>query len=272
MTSRPRRVESASDPELRPFVDLVESRTNDVIVEGELAVSRALASGWPVHTVVTTPGRTPALADRVGPTTRWLEVPPDLLQSVTGFAFHRGVLAAGDRPPSTGRPGASVLRALERSARPTVVMAENLADPSNLGALIRNAAALGADLVVTGARGCDPFSRRSIRASAGLVFSHPVVVSPDLAATLRGLREALPELRVMATSLEPSATPLVDVVRTGPVLVMFGNEGAGLSDGLRELADECVRIEMAEGVDSLNVAAASAVVLWALQRMVGSAR
>jgi tRNA G18 (ribose-2'-O)-methylase SpoU len=150
-----------------------------------------------------------------------------------------------------------------------VVLAENLADPSNLGALVRNAAALGASLVVASARGADPFSRRAIRASAGHVLDHPVIVSPDPLATVATFVESLPGLRTFAATLSPTATPLAQLRWDGPSMLMFGNEGQGLSSSLTAAAHEQVRIEMAPGVDSLNVAAASAVMLWA-HRMVAS--
>jgi tRNA G18 (ribose-2'-O)-methylase SpoU len=154
-----------------------------------------------------------------------------------------------------------------------VLVAEALADPSNLGALIRNARALGADAVICGARGADPFERRAIRAAMGHGFALPIAVVDDLPRWVDTWRSAAahePARAAWALTTGPQARSLIELcARAGPPLprhlaLLLGNEGNGLSDALRDRADMEVTIPLAPAVDSLNVAATSAVVLFAL--------
>jgi len=139
-----------------------------------------------------------------------------------------------------------------------VVVAQGLSDPRNLGALVRNCRAFGVDEVVVTPSSADPFSRRAIRASAGHVFELPVRVE-----SLAAAEDRLAGLEWIATS--PSATRALGELRPGPRWVLVvGNEGAGISAELLERCRTRVRIPLAPGVDSLNVAAATAVCLHAL--------
>lgn len=260
-------VSEPGDPRLSAFAELPRRGEGSatIVVEGEIAVARALASEHPVRAVLLTPSHRARLGVAIPAGVDVLEAEAALVRAVVGFDFHRGCVAVMDRPrsPTQGELTARV-RAWPAGPR-RVLVAEGLADPVNLGAVIRNARAFGVDLVLHGG-GADPWSRRAIRAAMGHGFSLPVVGGEDLRAMVVVIREALgPGARTVAAVVQPGAVPLPSYRAPERVVLLLGNEGAGLSEPLRTLADDAVTIPLAEGVDSLNVAAASAVLLWALR-------
>jgi tRNA G18 (ribose-2'-O)-methylase SpoU len=181
---------------------------------------------------------------------------PDVLQSITGFHVHRGAIAAMHRPAPVE------VAALVASARRLVVL-EDVVDHTNVGAVFRSAAGIGADAVLVSPRCADPLYRRSVRVSMGTVFQVPWARLEPWPAGLRLLRAH--GFAVAALTLTPSAVPLDDLAAHPPSRLVFvlGTEGDGLSDLALAEADLAVRIPMRGGVDSLNVAAAAAVALWA---------
>ena len=190
-----------------------------------------------------------------------IETSHELLERVCGFDFHRGVLAVAHRAPRSFDDVVSGL-----GPTPVILVLERLADPANVGAAIRCARAFGVDMVLADTKGADPWGRRAVRACAGHVFGLPVVHSSDLPSVLSRIR-AQGDCRVVAATLRDEARALRSTRRRGEtegLVLMLGNEGDGLSEELVSLCDEAVRIEMRDDVDSLNVAAASAVFLWAL--------
>ncbi|WP_460477380.1 TrmH family RNA methyltransferase [Brachybacterium huguangmaarense] len=187
-----------------------------------------------------------------------------LLEELTGFHLHRGALAAMQRPdlPSV----AEVLA----GAR-TVAVLEDIVDHTNVGAMFRSAAALSVDAVLVTPRCADPLYRRSIRVSMGTVFQVPwtrIDPWPGGADLLRGAG-----FDVLALALSEQARPLdeIDLSSGRKVAFVLGAEGHGLTDATLRAVDEHVIIPMSGGVDSLNVAAASAVVFWQRRAMAGAA-
>ena len=255
----------ADDPRLAPFRNLRDRRLRDegrFIVEGVLAVERLLASDYAVESIVCTPSQRQRL--ELDPT-RYpvVELPRKQIAALAGFDFHRGVLACARRPPLRVELDPWEIAALGERETLTIIAAEGLADPRNLGALVRNAAAFEVDLVVVDARGADLLSRLAIRASVGNVFRVPWVVSPELPATVAQLRRELPA-KVLAATPRAGALGLRGLEAPARRVVVVGNEGDGLSASLLALADVEVRIPVAEQSDSINVAAATAVLLYAL--------
>jgi tRNA G18 (ribose-2'-O)-methylase SpoU len=186
------------------------------------------------------------------------------MTEVVGFHLNRGVLAVADRAPSMDparlAAGARVLAVLE-----------GVNDHENLGALFRNAAAFGVGGVLLGPRCADPLYRRSVRVSMGHVLRVPFAdlpADPPWPASLEPLRAG--GRRVIALSPRPSAIPLASAGLAGArVALLLGAEGPGLSDAALAAADDLVRIPMADGVDSLNVAAAAAVAFHATGSLPG---
>lgn len=182
-----------------------------------------------------------------------------IAETLTGYAVHRGVLASMHRPPLS--PVADVVA----DARLIVVL-EDIVDHTNVGAIFRAAAGLGADAVLISPRCADPLYRRSVRVSMGTVFQVPWTRLPEWVAARGILHDAGFELAALA--LSDDAVPLDEFRSRQPerVALMLGAEGDGLSRTALAAADTVVTIPMAGGVDSLNVAAASAVALWELRR------
>ena len=168
------------------------------------------------------------------------------------------MLGAFERPPLA--PPADVLAVAGR-----VLVLEDMSNPTNVGAVFRCAAGLGMDAVLLSPACADPLYRRSVRVSMGAVFTLPYARLTPWPAGLRLLRAA--QFRVLALTPEIDAVALdrVDVVGAKAALLL-GAEGPGLSVTALEQADERVRIPMARGVDSLNVAAAAAVACYVVAR------
>ncbi|WP_024288613.1 RNA methyltransferase [Cellulomonas sp. KRMCY2] len=189
---------------------------------------------------------------------------PEVLEAVTGFHLHRGALAAMHRPALL--PVAEVLAAARggTGARRVAVL-EDIVDHTNVGAIFRSAAALGVDAVLVSPRCADPLYRRSVRVSMGTVFQVPWTRLESWPGGLADLRAE--GFTVAALALADEAVTLDDLVAASPqrLALVLGTEGDGLSRGAVAAADVVVRIPMAGGVDSLNVAAASAVAFWALR-------
>jgi tRNA G18 (ribose-2'-O)-methylase SpoU len=187
-----------------------------------------------------------------------------VLNAVAGFNVHRGALAAMNRPalPSVG---ALLERHCDGDGTRRVVVLEDIVDHTNVGAIFRSAAALGADAVLVSPRCADPLYRRSVRVSMGTVFQVPWTRIVDWDDDLARLRAG--GFTVAALALAPDAVPLDEFAARCPrrTALILGAEGDGLSAAAVTSADVVVRIPMAGAVDSLNVAAASAVALWALR-------
>ncbi len=235
-----------------------------MIVEGEVAVRRFLEHASRSTRVLTTAGHLARLRDVLGET-EVLVAGKALLREVVGFDFHRGCLATGPRPDVGDDTWPARLEHLQRGAPRTIIAAEGLSDPVNVGAIVRNARALGADLVVLDAAGADPFSRRAIRASMGNVFGQPILVTNALASRVVELRDALGST-VIAATVSLRAVDLRRLPWPAVAIIMVGNEGRGLSTSLLALAAHEVTIPVHPGADSLNVAAATAILLYARDR------
>lgn len=179
----------------------------------------------------------------------------ELLARLTGYTLTRGVLCAMRRPVPPAV--ADVCRGARR-----VVVIHGVVDTTNIGAIFRSAAALGMDAVLLTPDSCDPLNRRSVRVSMGSVFLVPWtwVDRPQEQLHELGFRTAAMALTDRSVSLDYPA------LKQEPRLaLLMGTEGDGLPQTAIEGADYVVRIPMAHGVDSLNVAAASAVAFWELR-------
>ncbi|MDG5772086.1 MULTISPECIES: TrmH family RNA methyltransferase [Mycolicibacterium] len=141
-----------------------------------------------------------------------------------------------------------------------VAVAVETSEPGNAGTLIRLADAMGADAMILAGNSVDPFNGKCLRSSAGSIFGLPVVQAPDVDALMAALRAA--GLQVLATTLD-GETPLPDVDLTAPTAWLFGSEAHGLSPEIAAAADARVTIPMRGSAESLNVAAAAAICLYA---------
>lgn len=186
-----------------------------------------------------------------------------VIEAMTGFHLHRGALASMHRPPLLA-PEELLQNALKGKTSRVVVL-EDIVDHTNMGAVFRSCAALGIDAVLITPRCADPLYRRSVRVSMGTVFQVPWTRIDPWPAGMQVLRDH--GFTVAAFALGDGAISLDDLAADQPdrLAIVFGTEGDGLSRLAVKGADLVVKIPMAGGVDSLNIASASAVGIWALR-------
>lgn len=255
----------ASDP-LAPFSKLRDrdyAREGLLVCEGRIVLEKALEAGLALRAVVCVPADYDEWRDRAPAGAAVSALPKPELEEHIGFSFHRGVLALAERPAprlaaeaATG--GASGLL-LPRG--PALVL-WNVTDPDNLGTLIRSAAALGAAAVYLGGGSADPYGRKALRASMGNALTTPLFFLRD-ESELYLARGPGENLLVVAALAEGALRPR-EVSAPGDFTLALGNEGWGLPQGLLAACDRLVELPMASGVDSLNVGAAGAILMWEL--------
>lgn len=191
------------------------------------------------------PGRRPSVFVRT----------QDELDAITGFRLHQGCVALGERPVMPAE--------LAVATGGPVVALERVRDPDNVGSIIRTAAALGGAGLLLGPECADPFYRKAVRTSMGSVFTLPLATAPEWPEALRRFKA---QGRVIV-ALTPDGRDVLSAARAAaadrPVVLLLGSEGEGLTPGARALADFEANIPMASMADSLNVAAAAAVALYA---------
>lgn len=186
----------------------------------------------------------------------------EVLESLTGFHVHRGAIAAMRRPRLPTMT--ELLRALGDGPCRIVVL-DGIADHTNVGAAFRAVAGIGANAVLVSQSSADPLYRRSVRVSMGTVLQVPWTRMPSWPETARLLHAA--DISIAALALDDRAISLDRLAARAPdrLALVLGSEGHGLGTDALAVADEIVTIPMENGVDSLNVASASAVALWAVR-------
>jgi tRNA G18 (ribose-2'-O)-methylase SpoU len=266
------RIERITDlerAELRDFTSLTDVALRRVrepeeglyIAESTKVIARALAAGHRPRAFLVIEQWLPDVQELLAGTDHDVPVfvgPPELLKQLTGFDMHRGALASMHRPPLV--PVGELLAGARR-----VVVLEDIVDHTNVGAIFRSVAGLGADAVLITPRCADPLYRRSVRVSMGTVLQVPWTRLPEWPEGARLLRDA--GFHIAALALADDAALLDEFATSAPekVAILLGSEGDGLSRAAIENADTVVTIPMMHGVDSLNVAAASAVALYTLR-------
>jgi tRNA G18 (ribose-2'-O)-methylase SpoU len=260
-------VHDPADPRVddyRSLRDRALARNELFIAESEVVLRVLGATGrYRLRSVLLAAPKLDRLAPllaRLGPALPVLVAAPGLLDGIVGFHIHRGVLAACERRPV---PSAEELLASLAPGPRTVVVLEALTNHDNVGGVFRNAAAFGADGVILDPPSCDPLYRKAIRVSVGGTLTVPYARCASVGAVLGALRAA----GFTAVALTPCATasdirawrPPAD--RPERVALLLGTEGTGLSPAVLAAADVRMRIAMAPGIDSLNVAAAAGIAL-----------
>ena len=259
-------ISDLSDPRLADYahatdVALKKARGTEhglYLAESLLVFERALRAGHQPRSVLALGATVDDALDLLGDSDVPVFVGPgELLAELTGYVLHRGLIASMHRP---ALPDPDQL--LEDARR--VVILENVADPTNVGAIFRSAGAIGADAILVTPRCSDPFYRRAIRVSMGTVLQVPWTRVGDWDDTRALLTRH--GFHVAALALTPDAVSLRDVHSADHdrLALVLGAEGDGLTDAAIAASDSVVMIPMKHGIDSLNVAAASAVAMWAL--------
>ena len=261
-------LDSADDPRVSDYTRLTDVHLRKLrepaegmyIAESSRVLRRALAAGHRPRSFFLAEKWREDLADVFA---QYPDVPAyigsaALLEDITGFHLHRGAMAAMQRPAPVPLPE------LLAGARRVAVL-EDIVDHTNVGAIFRSATALGVDAVLVSPRCGDPLYRRSVRVSMGTVFQVPWARLEDWAADLQLLRAH--GFTLAALELTDDAVDLDELAarEPGKLALVLGTEGAGMSAGTLAAVDLAVKIPMRAGVDSLNVAAASAVAFWELR-------
>jgi tRNA G18 (ribose-2'-O)-methylase SpoU len=254
-------VSSAEDPRVAAYRDVRERdvlRGQRFIVEGKVTLGRLVeASRFGVESVLISDSRLEPLDDVLARLPEDVPVyvaPQAVMDGIAGFHIHRGVLAMARRTREETVEG--LIGALPATPL-TLLSLIGLSNHDNVGACVRNAAALGAEAVLLDAESCDPLYRKSIRVSAGTALSLPFARSGDGP----GMIAALEAAGIEAWALSPSGgEPLHTLKPPERLAIVLGAEGPGLP---AELMAKCrrVSIAMAPGIDSLNVATAGAIAL-----------
>ena len=260
-------VHDAADPRLGDYRDLrdvqlrrsLEAEHGLFLAEGEKVVRRAVEAGYEPRSFLMAPRWLEGLADVLDRTDAPCFVLSEALaEEVTGFHVHRGALASLHR-----RPPRTVAEVIE-GARSVLVL-EDVVDHTNVGAIFRSGAALGFDAVLLSPRCADPLYRRSIKVAMGAVFSLPWARLDDWYDAMPLLSEA--GFTTVALTLADDATAIEEAVDgVDRIALVLGSEGPGLSSRWQSTADRRAVIPMSAGIDSLNVAAASAVACYVAAR------
>ncbi len=260
-------ITSADDPRLADYRDLrdvelrkhLEAEHGLFLAEGEKVVRRAVEGGFPVRSFLMAPRWLDGLSDVLDASEAPCYVVTEALaEQVTGFHVHRGALASLQRTPL--RPVQEVVA----DAR-TVVVLEDTVDHTNVGAAFRSCAALGVDAIVLSPRCADPLYRRSIKVAMGAVFTVPYARMEDWHDGVQELSDA-GFTTVALTPAEDAVEIEKAVAGLDRVALLLGSEGPGLSERWMRAADVRAVIPMAAGIDSLNVAAATAVACYVTAR------
>ena len=268
-----REITDFNAPELDVYARLTENQLVNradpdnalFIAESPLVIGRALDAGCvPVSFLMErkhVEGKAQGLLERCPPDIPVYAAPLEVLEQLTGFKLTRGMLCAMRRPrlPSVEEVCAGARR---------VAVLENVMNPTNIGAIFRSAAALNMDAVLLSSAGSDPLYRRAVRVSMGTVFQIPWTYFPEDAPWPEGGMALLRQLgfKTAAMALRDDSLSIDDprLLTEQKLAIVLGTEGDGLADGTIAHCDYTVRIPMAHGVDSLNVAAASAVAFYQL--------
>ncbi len=260
-------ITDAADPRLADYRDLrdvelrkhVESEHGLFLAEGEKVVRRAVEAGLTTRSFLMAERWLDGLDDVLATTDAPCFVLTEALaEEVTGFHVHRGALASLER---RALPTVEEVLAGARS----VLVLEDIVDHTNVGAIFRSGAALGFDAVLLAPRCADPLYRRAIKVGMGAVFTMPWTRLPDWYDALPALTDA--GFTTVALTLAPDAVPVEDAVAgVDRLALVLGSEGHGLSSRWEQSADRRAIIPMREGIDSLNVAAATAVACYVAAR------
>lgn len=264
------RIDTLDLPELAPYRTLKRPALHEAqgifVAEGDKVVHRLLESSLTILSVLIPEHRwteyEPGLQRRAESIKAFV-TPKSVVEQLVGFEMFQGVLAVARVPPPI-----TLDELLARSHPPRLfVAADGLTNAENIGALVRNCAAFGVQALLVGETCASPFLRRAVRNSMGTVFALPVLETPSLVAALWELQSR--GVRCLAAHPHTNETQVWQTDFTGDCCIVLGSEGEGLSESVRKACDAAVAIPMRPGVDSLNVASASAVFLYEASRQRG---
>ena len=265
------RIETGLEPGLEPYRTLKrtadQQRDRMVIAQGPVAVRALLRSSYPILSLLTDEvwleNLRPLWATRADHFTAFVG-DALLVERLIGHRMHQSVMAAG-RIPAMPTLDALLNDVHASAVGPRLWIAvDGLANAENLGAIVRNAVAFEAEALLVGETSASPFLRRAVRSSMGAVFSLPVL---EIGSLVHGLKTAANQgFRIIGAESGPGHVKITDADFAGDLCVVFGSEGGGLSEAVRQVCHQTVAIPTSSSVTSLNVASASAVFLHEIRR------
>jgi tRNA G18 (ribose-2'-O)-methylase SpoU len=263
-------VSSAADPRVQDYRNIKDAgakRAGLFVVESERVLLRLVESTYSLRSVLLSPTRYERIREHLPGNASVFVAEQEVLEAVVGFALPRGVIGLADRPAAASM--ASVLT----NAR-CVVMLENVSDPENLGAVFRHVACFGSCAVVLSPHAGDPLYRKSVRASMGWSLHVPWArfSENDWPGALGDMRADGWNIAALTPDGDAAALWSMAATMAHPTVFLLGSEHDGLSQAAKDSATSRIRIPMAPGVDSLNVATTAAIALYEWQRAQSSAR
>ncbi len=234
------------------------------VAEGEKVVHRLLQSSLRIRSLLLTEEWLTAYHELIGlrsENPRIYVAEKSLMEGIVGFQLHKGIMAIADIPAAT-----TIEEAAAKALRPYLFVAvDGIMNSENLGVIVRNCASFGVNALVVGETSCDPYLRRSVRNSMGNIFTLPIVRTSHIVEKLATIRSSF-GLKIIAAHPRGSSMRIETVDFNSDCCLVFGGEGFGISDPVLEVCDVTATIPMFNGVDSINVASASAVMLYEIQR------
>jgi tRNA G18 (ribose-2'-O)-methylase SpoU len=257
-------------PELQPYATMrrhVEHREHGIFVaEGEKVVRRLLESPLTVLSLLVPEKWYHDLEPLIRARPENVQVflaEKKLLETLTGFSMYQGLLAVGKVPRQP-----SLEEAFHLAPQPRLFAAvDSLSSAENMGAVVRNCAALHVSLLIVGETSSSPYLRRAVRSSMGTIFQQPVLETKSLVSTLSDLKQR--GMRCIAAHPHVSGRTLPQAELKSDCCIVLGSEGYGISQPVLDACDDAVAVPMPPTIDSLNVASAAAVFLYETNRQRG---
>ncbi len=273
-------IETLESSEIEPYKSLrrpIEHLAQGVFVaEGEKVVTRLLESTLTIHSILLSQDWFDiyqTLIKQNGNSIRVFIGEKKLLESIVGHSLHQSMMALAKVPvPLTVE---ELLLKCKTHAQKLFVLVDGIANAENMGVIVRNCVCFGVDALIVMPTSCDPYLRRSVRNSMGNIFQLPIVYLSNLKddrhiegdghlSELEKLK--LHGIKLYAAHPNPKSINIGEITFSSQSCIILGAEGHGISQEILDLCDEFVTIPMKEGVNSLNVASASAVMLWEFQK------
>jgi tRNA G18 (ribose-2'-O)-methylase SpoU len=259
---------SLNHPDLSPYRTLRQSveqfREGMFIAEGTMVVQRLLESTHKIVSVLLSPEWLEEYRERLAARPEQITVfvgQKELLNTIVGYNLHQNIMALGKIPAQE-----TLDSVLAKSSPPRLFVAmDGLANAENIGVLVRNCTAFGVQAILVSETSSSPYLRRAVRNSMGTVFKMPVVYCTKLVETLTTL-QSIHQFKVCAAHPHTEEHIIQETNFSCNCCLVFGSEGNGVSEQVLSLCDMPVAIPMQSGVDSLNVASASAVFLYEVLR------
>ncbi|QDV25032.1 TrmH family RNA methyltransferase [Aureliella helgolandensis] len=254
-------IDQLQHPLLEPYREIRSRNWTEqsgiFIAEGPLLVEQLLLSPYGTKSVLLDRKYFSHYRDMLPEDVDVLLVEHDFVESIVGFDFHRGVIGCGYRLPIRSVRDSFLAPPEDQE---TIAAVIGVQDPENLGGILRCCAGLGIQRVLIGPGTADPLARRVLRVSMGTVLHLDVIRSTDFVADIQWLKQQR-GIETLATSLQAPSEPLETASRSGPVMIVFGNERFGIPQDVQQVADRRIRINMELATDSLNVCVSAGIVL-----------